>query len=647
MIDGGELNVALTATLDLGAGRAMTVQNGAYALISGGYALPASSTLTVTGANSKFIQDTLGSVNVSNGSTFNIGPDALVTTLTETIGHDSNGSAAQTGGTHTIAGTSAKLVLGTGHGVTGTYHFSGGNLNVTNSWANTTAVIVGANGTGNFVQTGGVHIVDGSHGSLVIGYGQTGVGTYSVTNGTVGCDTLDVGLAPGSKGTLTVNANSFVRALDGAVRLAPSPGATATATINAGGFMDGTSIFVVGGATEAGGAGVLKVAGGNVGTAGVVRLWDTAGSAINLSGGGLSAASVDTSGNPSRFNWTGGNLFITGAAGLDVSAAGPIGTAVTLGPGKSLVVDKRLHIGAGASVACVNGGSVFAGSLSGAGALLANVSFLFIGGDQTSTTFTGTTTGGGGISKGGAGTLTLARTRIANLAIHEDSIALIPSGGLPAATSTVSELTIDDGAKLDLADNKLIVAGGDVGTFDGAKYTGVTRQIASAYNFGSWDGTGIKTSMPDAQADHGITTLAIATADEVFYAGGTFGGVPVSSGDMLIMYTYAGDLNLDGQIDGADYGTLDNWIQFPGTSGYAKGDVNYDGVIDGADYGVLDNSIQLQGDPFPSGTYPAFTASTTRAVPEPASLSIMGFATASILGPRSCRSRRATRRERR
>jgi hypothetical protein len=40
---------------------------------------------------------------------------------------------------------------------------------------------------------------------------------------------------------------------------------------------------------------------------------------------------------------------------------------------------------------------------------------------------------------------------------------------------------------------------------------------------------------------------------------------------------------------------IDNYVQFPGTSGYVNGDFNYDGVVDGADYGLIDNSLQLQG----------------------------------------------------
>ena len=71
----------------------------------------------------------------------------------------------------------------------------------------------------------------------------------------------------------------------------------------------------------------------------------------------------------------------------------------------------------------------------------------------------------------------------------------------------------------------------------------------------------------------------------------------VNATDVLVKYTYGGDANLDGLLDGADYGLIDNYIQFPGTTGWGNGDFNYDGVIDGADYGILDNAIQLQGPP--------------------------------------------------
>jgi hypothetical protein len=66
---------------------------------------------------------------------------------------------------------------------------------------------------------------------------------------------------------------------------------------------------------------------------------------------------------------------------------------------------------------------------------------------------------------------------------------------------------------------------------------------------------------------------------------------------VIVKYTYAGDVNLDGLVDASDYGTIDNYYQFPGTSGYANGDFNFDGVIDAGDYGLIDNSFQLRGLP--------------------------------------------------
>ena len=108
------------------------------------------------------------------------------------------------------------------------------------------------------------------------------------------------------------------------------------------------------------------------------------------------------------------------------------------------------------------------------------------------------------------------------------------------------------------------------------------------------------------------------------------------------MYTYAGDANLDGTIDGGDYGIIDNFAQIPGADSYFNGDFNYDGVIDGGDYGIIDNNNQAQGAPFPtSGSAVAAGLSGVTAVPEPASLSVIAIGATALLGPR--RRRRAPR----
>jgi hypothetical protein len=108
-------------------------------------------------------------------------------------------------------------------------------------------------------------------------------------------------------------------------------------------------------------------------------------------------------------------------------------------------------------------------------------------------------------------------------------------------------------------------------------------------------------------------------------------------------YTYAGDANLDGVIDGGDYGQIDNNVQIAGADGYFNGDFNYDGVIDGGDYGIIDNNIQAQGAPILSSASISLTASVSP-VPEP---SACGFAiltaAATALLPRRKRSRKSHR----
>ena len=116
---------------------------------------------------------------------------------------------------------------------------------------------------------------------------------------------------------------------------------------------------------------------------------------------------------------------------------------------------------------------------------------------------------------------------------------------------------------------------------------------------GTWDGPGIVTSAADALA--GTTTLALAEASDVlFLAPGQtalWNGETVDATSVIVKYTYAGDVNFDGVIDAGDYGIIDNYYQFAGTTGYANGDFNLDGIIDAGDYGLIDNSFQLQDPP--------------------------------------------------
>jgi hypothetical protein len=143
--------------------------------------------------------------------------------------------------------------------------------------------------------------------------------------------------------------------------------------------------------------------------------------------------------------------------------------------------------------------------------------------------------------------------------------------------------------------------------------------------------------MPAAQS--GLTTIGISTGAQMRGLGATdtdtFAGQTITGASVIAMYTYAGDANLDGVVDGGDYGVIDNNVQIPGADSYFNGDFNYDGVIDGGDYGIIDNNIQAQGAPFPTGG--AAGVSTVTAVPEPCAC---GFAIVGAAGLLFARRRR-------
>lgn len=217
------------------------------------------------------------------------------------------------------------------------------------------------------------------------------------------------------------------------------------------------------------------------------------------------------------------------------------------------------------------------------------------------------------LTKTGAGTLVVNNIRAAGLSVAGGTVRISQNGG----TSTVTSLDTSAG-KLDLTNNKLIVPAGDVGTFTAGAYTGITGMIQSGRGDGSWNGAaGLLTSMTDATTGV-LTTLAIATANETNYAGGTFGGQSVSASDVLVMYTWGGDADLNGELNGDDYFYIDsNILQSGSVFGFHNGDFDYNGVIDGDDYFILDSNILFaqNSPPFSTGA-----GAPLAAIPEPAAL---------------------------
>ena len=185
---------------------------------------------------------------------------------------------------------------------------------------------------------------------------------------------------------------------------------------------------------------------------------------------------------------------------------------------------------------------------------------------------------------------------------------------------------------VDLANNDL--------DLPGASLAAVTDQVRQGYAGGSWKGTGGITSSTAATTP--LTTLGVIQnnqAGSAIYS--SFDGSPVGASDVLVKYTYFGDANLDGQVDGSDYTKIDNGFNSHLT-GWLNGDFNYDGVVDGSDYTLIDNAFNSQGASLASQIAPSAGATAqfgSASVPEPTALAILATGTLAMLRRRKTVSR--------
>jgi guanyl-specific ribonuclease Sa len=131
--------------------------------------------------------------------------------------------------------------------------------------------------------------------------------------------------------------------------------------------------------------------------------------------------------------------------------------------------------------------------------------------------------------------------------------------------------------QLDLSGNDMIVQSGTLAT--------VTGQITSGYNGGNWIGKGIISSAA-ANDPTNLTTLGVLASTSA----GTFDGQSTAAGNVLVKYTYFGDANLDGRVDGDDYSEIDNGFN-TNLTGWSNGDFDYSNSVNASDYLLIDNTF--------------------------------------------------------
>ena len=143
--------------------------------------------------------------------------------------------------------------------------------------------------------------------------------------------------------------------------------------------------------------------------------------------------------------------------------------------------------------------------------------------------------------------------------------------------------------KLDIAFSDVDLLGGSLAI--------ISNQIKQGINTGNWAGLGI-TSLTAANNTKHLTAVGSLQNNQsgsaLYNLTNLFDGIIPGIGDVLIKYTYYGDTNLDGKVDGSDYSRIDNGA-LNRLTGWFNGDFNYDGVINGSDYSLIDNAYNTQG----------------------------------------------------
>jgi hypothetical protein len=170
------------------------------------------------------------------------------------------------------------------------------------------------------------------------------------------------------------------------------------------------------------------------------------------------------------------------------------------------------------------------------------------------------------------------------------------------------------GGKLDLTNNSIIISGSSVSA------------VENMINLGEITSSALTSA----------TGLAVVAGNDpaISGLGGLLQGQSFSASDTLIKFTYLGDTNLDGYVDITDYENLiGNYLQNPGANTWSNGAffAADNGNVTITDYEALIGNYHSTPVLAVGGL--SLTPIVT-AVPEPASLALLGLGVVGLLSRR-------------
>lgn len=201
------------------------------------------------------------------------------------------------------------------------------------------------------------------------------------------------------------------------------------------------------------------------------------------------------------------------------------------------------------------------------------------------------------LMKMGTGVLEVDALNVTLLNAVQGRIRLKQGGSTPARVTSLDMA----GATLDLTDRALVV---DYTTTSAA--SNLRNSIKNAYASGSWNGTGVTSSLANS-------TFGVGYADSSALSSipGIFGSPDSTS--TLARWTLFGDADLNGKVNTLDFNRLAG--SFGSTDGYwFQGDFNYNSIIDSSDFNML---MANYGKVLPA------SISLGSLIPEPASMAFL------------------------
>jgi alpha-tubulin suppressor-like RCC1 family protein len=305
-----------------------------------------------------------------------------------------------------------------------------------------------------------------------------------------------------------------------------------------------------------------------------------------------------------------GSITINATPGISVS-----GAAINDRVGNQTIAPLKLEFAANTKLDVTYGSTLTLGSALGNVVIDSNMSVTETGFGAVAFTSTVSLSNGSGLTL-------VTPTTISALNIGSGATTTVTAHSFYTDNVlTLSGLTLSATGKLDLSNNESIIHNGNV--------SAIYASLASGFNGGAWNGSGIVSTTAASDTTH-LTALGFLRATTAM----NVSGQSLVAGDVMVKYTYYGDADLSGSIDGSDYSRIDNgFLQH--LTGWNNGDFNYDGVVNGSDYTLIDNAFNTQGAAISSEVAtPTAQIAGAAAVPEPASLVLISIGAIGLLGRR-------------